>query len=222
MLRTFFKKRSPLPNTQARSFRPRLEDLEERVVPDDTMFPGTTPTYGPSVPAYSTSDTPSSEGSFAANSLQAFGLPPSAYALYALGGAPVSGYAAVPGQTVSSSSGGGFGGFGGGGGGGGGGAANVLGQVEQLTGALYLSAETQNPQAARSLVADEIFRGLDSYISQVGQSMGMNNLMQGNIAAYQNAINQNPLEQTQVGQLLGSLVYDLTVYNLSTGQAGGF
>lgn len=221
MLRAFFKNRPSRTNTQVRSFRPRLEDLEERVVPDGSMFPGTTPTYGPSVPANSTSDTSSSEGGFAFNSLLAFGLPPSAYTLYALGGAPVSGYVAVPGQPVSSSSGGGFGGIGGGGLGGGG-SANILGGVEKLTGTLYLLAATQNSQAANSLVADEIFRGLDSYADQVGQSMGINSLMQGNIAAHQNAINQNPLTQTEVGQLLGSLVYDLTVYNLSTGQAGGF
>lgn len=214
MLRKFFGDRSTHPQSRTRSFRPQLEALEERVTPDASMFPGTTPTYGPSVPSYSTSATPDSEGSFAFNSLIAFGLPPSSYALYALGGAPVSGYVAVPYQQANVSNNGGLGG--------GGGVGNPVGQLESLIGNLYQMAATQNPQQASSLVSDEFFRAVATDANHVGQSLGMDNFMQGSITAYQNAINQNPLEQSQVGQALGALVFDLTYYLYSTGQTSGF
>lgn len=218
MLRKFFADRTSQMQNRTRSFRPQLEALEERVTPDAGMFPGTTPTYGPSVPAASTSATPDSQGSFAFNSLIAFGLPPSSYALYALGGAPVSGYVAVPYQQANASNSGNVGL----GGGGIGGAGNLIGRLEGLVGALYQIAAAQNFQQANSLVSDEFFRALTTYANHQAQSLGINNLMQGSVDAYQNAINQNPLEHSEVGQFLGALVYDLTFYLYSTGQAGGF
>lgn len=216
MLRKFFADRSSQPQARTHSFRPQLEVLEERVTPDAGMFPGTTPTYGPTVPTVSSAATPDSQGSFAFNSLIAFGLPPSAYALYALGGAPVSGYVAVPFQQANASN------SGGGLGGGGGSVGNLIGHLESLAGSLYQIAATQNLQQANSLVSDEFFRALTSYANHVGQSLGMNNLMQGSMNAYQNAVNQNPLDQTGAGQLLGALVYDLTFYLYSSGQGSGF
>ncbi len=92
-----------------------------------------------------------------------------------------------------------------------------MGQLEQLTAVLYQMAASQNPQAANALVMDEAFQAADSFIENVGRDLGMNFNMQGNISAYQNAINQNPLEHTQVGQMLGSLVYDLTYFSLANG-----
>jgi hypothetical protein len=80
-------------------------------------------------------------------------------------------------------------------------------------------AASQNPQEANALVTDEIFQAVDTFIDNVGKELGMNFNMQGNIAAYQNAINNNPLEHSQVGQMLGSLVYDLSYYMLDSGQA---
>jgi hypothetical protein len=92
-------------------------------------------------------------------------------------------------------------------------------QVQQMIGALYQMAASQNPQEANALVMDEIFQAVDTFIDTVGKELGMNFNMQGSIAAYQNAINHNPLEHSQIGQILGSLVSDLTYYMLETGQA---
>lgn len=91
--------------------------------------------------------------------------------------------------------------------------------MQQLTAALYQMAASQNPQEANALVMDEIFQAADTFIENVGKEAGMNFNTQGNISAYQNAINQDPLEHSQVGQMLGSLVYDLTYYTLATGQS---
>lgn len=212
MLRRLFGHRPTHPPAQTPSFRPRLEHLENREAPAG-MFPGTTPTYGPSVPTYDTSATSSSQGQFAYNSLSAFGLPPSAYALYALGGAPVSGYVAVPYQQANFTNNGGLAGEGGN-------AGNPVAQVESLVVALYHMAAAQNPQQANALVSDEFFRGLATYVDHLGQSLGLGNFMQGSLTAHQNAIDQNPISHTEVGQLLGALVFDLTFYAYSTGQAG--
>ncbi len=128
----------------------------------------------------------------------------------------------MPGQPVSNTTGGGFGGAAstgttGGGGGGGGGAASPMGQAQQLAAALYQMAASQNPQEANALVMDEMNQAVDTFIDNVGKEVGMSFNMQGNISANQNAINQNPLEHTQVGQMLGSLVYDLTYLSLANG-----
>ena len=78
-------------------------------------------------------------------------------------------------------------------------------------------AASQNPQQATSLVIDEFMVGMDSVLATVGGSAGMNNsALQANLTANENSINQNPLSQTPDGQLLGSLVYDLTVMQLSS------
>jgi hypothetical protein len=225
MLRKLFSARSPRPSTQNISIRPRLEALEDRVVPDGTIQQ---PDFGsPTSSIDMTQTAPTQDGYFGQQTLLPFGLPPSGYSLYALGAEPVGGYLAVPGQPASSTTGGGFGGAAsagnnGGGGGGGGAASNPVGQVEQVIGTLYQMAASQNSQQANTLVMDEMFQTLDTYIDNVGKELGMNFNLQGNISAYQNAINQNPLEHSQVGQLLGSLVDDLTYYMLATGQTGGF
>lgn len=231
MLRKLFSVRSSRPSTAISSIRPKLEALEDRFAPAATIMQ---PDYGsPTSSIDTTPQTPMQDSLFAQQTLLAYGLPPSGYALYSLGGAPVGGYVAVPGQPVSNTTGGGFGGsasagangVGGGasgGGGGGGTAANPVGQVQQMIDSLYKVAALQDPQQANSLVLDEFFQAVDTYIDSVGKQLGINTNMQGNISAYQNAINQNPLDHGQVGQMLGSLVYDLTYYLLETGQAGGF
>lgn len=222
MLRKLFSARSPRPSTQTSSVRPRLETLEDRVVPDGTIQQ---PDFGsPTSSIDMTQNTPTQDGYFGQQTLLPFGFPPSGYTLYSLGAEPVGGYLAVPGQPASNTTGGGFGGAASAGnnGGGGGGASNPVGQVEQVIGALYSMAASQSPQQANTLVMDEMFQALDTFIDNVGKEVGMNFNLQGNIAAYQNAINQNPLEHSQVGQMLGSLVSDLTSYLLDTGQAGGF
>ncbi len=223
MLRKLFSTSSSHPSTLSNAVRPRLEALEDRFAPAATM---TQPDFGsPTSSIDMTQDTPFNDYSyFGQQTLLPFGLPPSGYGLYSLGGAPVGGYAALPGQPVSNTTGGGFGGAasagttnGSGGGGGGGGAPSPMNQAQQLTVALYQMAASQNPQAANALVMDEMFQALDTFIDNVGKEAGMNFNMQGNISAFQNAINQNPLEHTQVGQMLGSLVYDLTSLSLSNG-----
>lgn len=221
MLRKLFSARSPRPSTQTSSVRPRLEALEDRLVPDATV---PQPDFGsPTSSIDMTQATPTEDGYFGQQTLLPFGLPPSGYTLYSLGAEPVGGYVAVPGQPASSTTGGGFGGaVSAGNSGGGGAASNPVGQVEQVIGALYQMAASQNSQQANTLVMDEMFQALDTYIDNVGKDVGMNFNLQGNISAYQNAINQNPLEHSQVGQMLGSLVSDLTSYLLDTGQAGGF
>jgi hypothetical protein len=221
MLRKLFSARSSHPSTQTDSFRPRLEALEDRLVPDATI---PQPDFGsPTSSIDMTQTSPTDDGYFGQQTLLPFGLPPSGYTLYSLGGAPVGGYVAVPGQPVSNTTGGGFGGSASAGvNGGGGAAASPLGQMQQLTAALYQMAASQNPQEANALVMDEVFQAMDTFIDNVGKELGMNFNNQGNISAYQNAINQNPLEHSQVGQMLGSLVSDLTYYMLATSQAGGF
>jgi len=224
MLRKLLSARSSHPSTPSNSVRPRLEALEDRFAPAATMAQ---PDFGsPTSSIDMTQETPFGDYSyFGQQTLLPFGLPPSGYTLYSLGGAPVGGYVAVPGQTVSNTTGGGFGGAasagttsgGGGGGGGSGGAASPMSQAQQLTVALYQMAASQNPQAANALVMDEMFQALDTFIDNVGKEVGTNFNMQGNISAFQNAINQNPLEHTQVGQMLGSLVYDLTYLSLANG-----
>jgi hypothetical protein len=226
MLRKLFSARSSRPSPQTNSIHPRLEALEDRLALDATIMQ---PAYGAPTSINMTQTSPTEDGYFGQQTLLPFGLPPSGYTLYALGGVPVGGYVAVPGQSVGATTGGvgdpasaaGNGG-GGGGGGGGGAASSPVGQVEQVIGALYKMAASQNPQQANSLVMDEIFQAVDTFIDNVGKEMGMNFNRQGSASADQNAINHNPLEHSQVGQMLGSLVYDLTYYMLATGQTGGF
>ena len=80
------------------------------------------------MPDASTSASDASE--FGQASLAPFGLPPSANALYALSGEPVSGYAAIPYQPGSAASSGlGIGGLGGGG------SATSIAQLQQLAAA---------------------------------------------------------------------------------------
>lgn len=217
MLRKLFSTCSSRPSTSSNSFRPRLEALEDRFAPAATIMQ---PDYGsPTSSIDTTQTTPFDDYSyFGQQTLLPFGLPPSGYGLYSLGGAPVGGYVALPGQPVSNTTGGGFGGAASAGtSGGGGNAAGPMGQLEQLTAALYQMAASQNPQAANALVMDEAFQAVDTVIENVGKELGANFNMQGNISAYQNAINQNPLEHSQVGQMLGSLVYDLTYFSLANG-----
>lgn len=221
MLRKLFSTSSSRPSPANNSFRPRLEALEDRLAPAMTIQQ---PDFGSPTSSIDMSPNTTNQGSlFAQQTLLAYGLPPSGYALYSLGGAPVGGYPAVPGGGLGGVASSGAITGGGGGGSGGGGASNPVSQVQQLIGALYQMEATQNPQAANSLVMDEIFKAVDTYIGNVAKDMGMNNSStQGSVSAYQNAINQNPLEQGTNGQLLGSLVYDLTAYLLSNSQTGGF
>lgn len=216
MLRKLFSIRSPRPSPQTDSIRPRLEALEDRLALDGTMMQ---PDFGsPTSSIDMTQTMPTEDGYFGQQTLLPFGLPPSGYSLYALGGVPVGGYVAVPGQSVGATT-GGVGSGASAGGSGGGAASSPIGQAQQMIGALYQMAASQDPQQANALVTDEIFQAVDTFIDNAGKELGMNFNMQGNISAYQNAINQNPLEHGQVGQMLGSLVYDLTYYMLDTGQA---
>src|SRR5579875_1845170 len=144
MLRKLFSTCASRPSTPSSSVRPRLEALEDRFAPAATM---TQPDFGsPTSSIDMTQDTPFNDYSyFGQQTLLPFGLPPSGYGLYSLGGAPVGGYVALPGQPVSNTTGGGFGdaasaGTNGSGGGGGGGAASPMSQAQQLTVALYQMA----------------------------------------------------------------------------------
>jgi hypothetical protein len=216
------------PSPRTTSFRPRLEALEERLAP----YSGMSPDF--STNGVTETTVPMESSLFAQQTLLAYGLPPSGYALYSMGGEPVGGYVATPFQPASNVSGGGFGGAasaaqlpglnsGGGGNGGGGSSGSSMAQIEQLTATLYQMAAMQNPPEANALVLDEVFKAVDSYINDLGNSIGIHNPnLQGQTSAYQNAINQNPLEQSPTGQLLGNLVSNLTLNAISSGQAGGF
>lgn len=220
MLRKLFAAR-PLsrPSPAARSCPPQLEALEDRLAPAPVgqlpppppSYPSNQPPFGPSAtPTTISNGVPGFQGVFPTTSIGPFGLFPGSFALVALEGGALGGSQAAP-QGV---------------GGGNGGAANSLAPLQQLAVNLYQLAAQQNVQQANSLVIDEFFQATDAFVLSSAQNMGLSNPgLQADISAHQTAVGQNPLSQSLVGQVLGPLVYDLTLYLYVSGQgappAGG-
>ena len=79
-----------------------------------------------------------------------------------------------------------------------------------------LAKEMGNSQLG-SLLSDEIALAVDNYLLPFASSVGITTL-KGDISTLQSAINANPLESTPVGQLFGTLVYDVTTAALTSAQ----
>jgi hypothetical protein len=97
---------------------------------------------------------------------------------------------------------------------------NQLNQMEQMIGQLFQLATAQNPQQAANLVLDEFFLAIETFTVFRSQAQGTFNPTFQDLPARENAINQNPVEQTQVGRLLGSLVFETTATLLAAGSPG--
>lgn len=227
MFRKLFAARSsrlPAPNC---SRRLELEALEDRITPTSAiagvppgLAPGGSFSYGPSSSVVATQAYPTSYPEI----LGAFGYSPEAFALATLGvGLPVglspySTTSANVAQVTSASS--------ASTGGSTAGAGNQLAQLEQVIGTLAQIAATQNnPQQVLNLAIDEFFQAADTFALLQSQSQGVSNAsvgsLQSYLAAHETAIAQNPVDHTPVGQMLGTLVYDATVYMLAANQSGG-
>jgi hypothetical protein len=100
------------------------------------------------------------------------------------------------------------------------GTTNQFAQLEQTIGLLFQMASAQNPALARSLVFDEIFLAVDTLTVFLSQEHGIFNPSFQDLPARENAINQNPLELTPVGRLLGSMVFEATAELLASTQPG--
>ena len=98
--------------------------------------------------------------------------------------------------------------------------ANQLPQIEQEIGTLFQLAAAQNPAQATSLVLDEFFLAIETFTVFRSQAQGIFNPTFQDLPARENAINQNPLEQTQLGRQLGSLVFETTASLLAVGSPG--
>jgi hypothetical protein len=99
-------------------------------------------------------------------------------------------------------------------------AASQLAQLEQTIGTLFQMAAAQNAPAATSLVIDEFFLAIDTFLFFRSQAQGIFNPSFQDLPAHENAINQNPLELTPVGQLLGSEVFEATAELIASTQPG--
>lgn len=225
MLRELFAARSSRSLESNRCRRLELEPLEDRV-PPAAMVAGLPP--GPYAsggsfafgPGSSIVQAPGATTSYPSLYLTPFGYSPESYALASLGaGLPVglNPYAATSQNVAEVSY-----GNGGGGGGGGGGAGQLLGQMERLIGTLASVAAMQNnPQQVLSLAIDEFFRAADTFAIARGQAVGAStSSIQTFLTDHQNAIDQNPVDHTAIGQMLGTAVYDATLLLLASGQGG--
>ncbi len=79
-----------------------------------------------------------------------------------------------------------------------------------------LAAEMGNSQLG-SLLSNEIALAVDNYLLPFASTLGLSTL-KGDMSTLQNAINTNPLESTPVGQLIGTLAYDVTTAALTAAQ----
>lgn len=101
-------------------------------------------------------------------------------------------------------------------------AASQLAFVESVIGSLYQMASVQNPQLAASLAVDVFYQAIDIFALSQSAFEGIpNTTLADSLAGYQNAIALNPLAYTPVGALLGTLVYDTTLYLLASDQVNG-
>lgn len=223
MFRTWFAKlfavRSSRPLENQRCRRLEVEPLEDRL-PPASMIGGYPP--GPYAsggsfsfgPGSSIVSAPGATTSYPSLYLVPFGYSPEAYALASLGaGLPVglNPYSATSLNVSQVSNGTGLGG-------GGGGATQLLGQMEQLIGTLAsIAAMQNNPQQVFSLAVDEFFQAADSFAMLRGHLQGVNtSSIQTYLTGHQSAIQHNPVEHTAIGQLLGTAVYDATLYLLAS------
>jgi hypothetical protein len=97
-----------------------------------------------------------------------------------------------------------------------------LNQLQQEIATLYQLAAAQNAQQATNLVLDEFFLAIETFLVFRSQAQSVFNPTFQDLPARENAINQNPLEKTPLGQQLGSLVFETTasLLALSSGQGG--
>jgi hypothetical protein len=96
------------------------------------------------------------------------------------------------------------------------GTTNQLAQLEQMIVPLYQLAAAQNAPAATSLVIDEVFLALDTFTVFMSQEHGIFSPTFQDLPARENSINANPLQQTPIGRLLGSAVFEATANLLAT------
>jgi hypothetical protein len=100
-------------------------------------------------------------------------------------------------------------------------AMQLLGQMQQLVGTLsaLVAAQTGNPSQVLNLAVDEFFAVVDASALAQAQAAGMNtSAIQSDLAARQTAIQNNPVDQTPIGQLLGTAVHDTALYTLAINQ----
>jgi hypothetical protein len=100
------------------------------------------------------------------------------------------------------------------------GTTSQFAQLTQEIAILFRLASAQNPTMARNLVFDEIFLAVDTFTVFLSQEHGIFSPSFQNLPARENAINQNPLELTPVGSLLGSMVFEATAELLASTQPG--
>ncbi len=209
--------RSSRPVTPSSSCRLELEALEDRLAPvfistgpfpDDLMgnlsTSGATPppSFAGSAPSFTTA------GFLVPLSSTAAGFSPSAvtagaqvpFSSTAAGFTPALG---VSGTSASA------------------GAANQLPQLEQEISTLFQMAAAQNTSLATNLVFDELFLAIDTFVVFLSEEHGIINPTFQDLPARENAINQNPLELTPVGRLLGSTVFEATADLLASTQRSG-
>jgi hypothetical protein len=218
MFRKLFAARPSHSPVLHHSSRPELESLEDRLAPvffstgpfpDDLM--GNLQTTGPSsFPAFpaGTSVSLGSTGFSSAGFLMPFS---SASAGFSLGTQATSaGFSLAP-QTTGVSGGASTGTAS---------AANQLAQLQQMIGPLFQMAAAQNAPAAVSLVIDEVFLAIDTNAFFQSEARGVFSPAFQSLPARENAINQNPLELTPVGRLLGSMVFEATADLIASTQPG--
>ncbi len=98
--------------------------------------------------------------------------------------------------------------------------ASQLTQLEQSIQALFQMAAAQNSSAATSLVINEFFLAIETNTFFRSQELGGFSPAFQDLPARENAINQNPLELTPVGRLLGSMVFEATADLIASTQSG--
>jgi hypothetical protein len=197
MFRRLFAARSSRPLAPSCSRQLEVEALEDRLAP---AFISTGPFPDDLMGNLSTSGpnpTPSFAGSTPSFTTAGFQAPLSSTAV---GFAPAP---LVPGTSVSA------------------GAASQLPQLEQEIGILFQMAAAQNASLASSLVFDEFFLAIDTFVVFLSEEHGIINPSFQGLPARENAINQNPLELTPVGRLLGSTVFEVTADLLASTQRSG-
>jgi hypothetical protein len=79
---------------------------------------------------------------------------------------------------------------------------------------------SQNGPAATSPVINEVILAIETVTFFRGQEQGIFSPIFQDLPARENAINQNPLELTPVGRLLGSTVFEATADLIASTQSG--
>jgi hypothetical protein len=207
MFRKLFAARPSRSPVVHRSARPELEVLEDRVTPvffstgpfpDDLM--GNLQTTGPRSFAPFPSGIAvafASTGTTSAGFSIPFGSASAGFSGTPTGTGPFGG---APSGPLSTS--------------------NRLAQLQQAIGPLFQMAAAQNAPAATSLVINEVILAVETFTFFRSQDRGVFSPIFQDLPARENAINQNPLELTPVGRLLGSTVFEATAILIASTQPG--